>query len=130
VYVIKLDAKTNTVYVGNPEHLETSRFTVLKPHWLSPRFAEPLAEGKTLTTMAKIRYGSAPALANVSLGEAPNTLSVSLNTPLSAVTPGQICAFYDADFVELYGGGYIEAYLPQAPVKQLPAMAPLAACEL
>ncbi|MDH4379701.1 MAG: tRNA 2-thiouridine(34) synthase MnmA [Vampirovibrionales bacterium] len=130
VYVIKLDAKTNTVYVGNPQHLETSHFTVLKPHWLSPRFSEPLAEGKTLTTMAKIRYGSAPALATVTVGEVPNTLSVSLKTPLSAVTPGQICAFYDPDFVELYGGGYIEAYLPQAPTHDFPAMAPLAACEL
>jgi tRNA-specific 2-thiouridylase len=130
VYVIKLDAKTNTVYVGNPEHLETSRFTVLKPHWLSPRFAEPLAEGKTLATMAKIRYGSAPALATVSMGELPNTLSVSLKYAPQCRNTGANLRLLRPDFVELYGGGYIEAYLPQAPTTEFPAMAPLAACEL
>jgi hypothetical protein len=45
----------------------------------------------------------------------PDTLDVLLDTPQMAVTPGQVAAFYDEGFQEVFGSGYIEAHLAQAP---------------
>jgi len=38
-------------------------------------------------------------------------LKVTLSEHQSAITPGQIAAFYDTDFRQLYGGGYIDRHL-------------------
>ena len=111
VYVVKIDAPTNTVYLGDAHHLETSSFTVLAPNWLNPVFEEREA----FESMVKIRYNSQPTLGRVEKhgvnehGE--GLLKVTLNAPVSAITPGQIAAFYDEDFNELWGGGYIEQHL-------------------
>ncbi len=110
VYVVKLDAATNTVYVGDAHHLETTVFTVLAPNWLDPA----LETRDRFESMVKIRYNSKPTLGRVErLGErdGETLLQVTLYEPQSAITPGQIAAFYDTDFHELWGGGYIEAHL-------------------
>ena len=112
LYVVKVDPTTNTVYVG-PEHLlQCATFTVRSPYWVQPRLGKQLQAGETLTLMTKIRYNTPPKLAQITALD-EETLSVTLETPLSAVTPGQISAFYDADFCELFGGGYIDAFLPR-----------------
>lgn len=106
IYVIKVDPSTNTVYVGDKHHLETSRFKVRAVNWL----AEP--NGYPFESMVKIRYNTPPSLGFVRLSdEDPDTWIVDLAAPQMAITPGQIAAFYDTAFSQLWGGGYIETYL-------------------
>jgi tRNA-specific 2-thiouridylase len=106
IYVVKVDPATNTVYVGDKHHLETVAFRVRSVNWLEPPGAFPF------TSMVKIRYNSPPTLATVTPDPADSdTLLVSMVAPQMAVTPGQIAAFYDPDFLQLWGGGYIETYL-------------------
>lgn len=111
VYVVKVDPKTNTVFVGDKHHLETSTITVQAPSWLHTKYSHGLASGDTLTSMVKYRYNSPPVHGTIKqLND--ELLTVELSAPASAVTPGQIAAFYDEDFNELWGGGYIERFLP------------------
>ncbi len=111
VYVVKIDPKENLVYLGDAHHLESTTFTVLAPNWLEPRFESPAAY--PFESMVKIRYNSPPVLGLVELlnPQDPAVLKVTLRQPQSAITPGQIAAFYDTDFRQLYGGGYIEKHL-------------------
>ncbi len=112
VYVIKVDPKNNAVFVGDKQHLETSKFRVLSSRWLQPRFEND--NNFPLKTMVKFRYNTPPAMAEVTLD--PNdddALIVQTDAPVMAITPGQIAAFYDENFVELWGGGYIEKFIPQ-----------------
>lgn len=111
VYVVKVDPKTNTVFVGDKTHLDTTTITVQAPYWLHTQHSEQLTNGEPLTTMVKYRYNSPPVPATVKPIN-DDTLSVQLNAPASAVTPGQIAAFYDDNFNELWGGGYIDRFLP------------------
>ncbi|MEB3244789.1 MAG: tRNA 2-thiouridine(34) synthase MnmA [Vampirovibrionales bacterium] len=119
VYVIKTDAATNTVWVGDAHHLQQDTFTVKAVNWLET--PDATGPGDTISALkAKIRYASppqqvaliplaAPGLAN----EPAYTLKNIGPEPFSGVTPGQIAVFYDDAFSQLLGGGYIEAYLPQ-----------------
>jgi tRNA-specific 2-thiouridylase len=115
IYVVKVDPKPNTVYVGDKEHLETQELRVLDINWLHPCFEISGLETPvrfSLEVMAKIRYNSQPSRATVYPDpENPRVYTVKLHTPQMAVTPGQICALYDTDYNELWGGGYIESYL-------------------
>jgi tRNA-uridine 2-sulfurtransferase len=110
VYVVKIDPKTNTVYLGDPHHLQSTVFTVLEPNWLASEYAESTAY--PFEAMIKIRYNTPPTLGKVErLQDDSRRLKVTLYQPQSAITPGQIAAFYDVEFRCLYGGGYIEKHL-------------------
>jgi tRNA-uridine 2-sulfurtransferase len=119
VYVVKIDPHTNTVYLGDAVHLQRSTFIVKDVSWLSLPPAENASWDKPVPkpfeAMVKIRYNSPPALAWVEPFETDSNgfsqLKVTLNEPFSAITPGQIAAFYDTYFQQLYGGGYIDHYL-------------------
>lgn len=115
VYVVKIDAASNTVYLGDAHHLESVSFTVRQPNWLTPPPGSPSTALATapFEAMVKIRYNTPPTLGWVEpAGEGDDaTLTVTLRQPVSAITPGQIAAFYDTDFRQLYGGGYIEKHL-------------------
>jgi tRNA-specific 2-thiouridylase len=124
VYVIKTEALTNTVWVGDAHHLSSYAFTVKAVNWLVPPEQIPT------TVMLKIRYASEPMLASLepmSQREETHCYRVNALTPegFSGVTPGQIAVFYDSDFSELLGGGYIEAFLPHGvpnPERELPEL--------
>lgn len=116
VYVVKIDPETNTVYLGDGHHLESTTFTVLNTSWLEEPPDYPFE------SMVKIRYNTPPTLgiveqmtsedrAATGLGPEADALKVTLKAPVSAITPGQIAAFYDPDFRQLLGGGYIEKHL-------------------
>jgi tRNA-specific 2-thiouridylase len=108
VYVVKIDPAANTVYLGDAHHLDSTTFTVLRTNWLDPRFEA--ASAAPFESMVKIRYNTPPTLGLVEMADA-QTLRVTLQQPVSAITPGQIAAFYDPAFRQLYGGGYIERHL-------------------
>jgi tRNA-specific 2-thiouridylase len=106
IYVVKVDPGTNTVFVGDKHHLETQKFKVLSVNWLEEPQAYPIE------AMVKIRYNTPPTLGMVYPSEAePGQYVVELYAPQMAITPGQIAAFYDPDFEQLWGGGYIEQFI-------------------
>jgi tRNA-specific 2-thiouridylase len=110
VYVTKIDPHTNTVYLGDAYHLECTTFTVLSPNWLLPELEDPASF--PMDCMVKIRYNSPPVMGRVErMDDNATHLKVTLFEPQSAITPGQIAAFYDSEFRQLFGGGYIERYL-------------------
>jgi tRNA-specific 2-thiouridylase len=124
IYVVKIDPKENVVYLGDAHHLNSTRFTVLAPNWLDRRFENMGSQTfEPFDAMVKIRYNSPPVLGRVELlspdeytpRDAANqgevALKVTLSEPQSAITPGQIAAFYDTEFRQLYGGGYIDRHL-------------------
>ena len=112
VYVVKIDPKTNTVYLGDPHHLHSTTFTVKATNWLDVQFENV----PSFEAMVKIRYNTPPTLGTVERQDT-NTLRVTLHQSVSAITPGQIAAFYDTDFRQLLGGGYIEQHLTHAQMQ-------------
>ena len=108
VYVIRTDTKTNTVYIGDKHHLEAQTFVVQDVNWLHQPESFPAR------LMVKIRYNTPPSLGLVS-PLADGHYQVTLDEPVSAVTPAQIAAFYDETNMELLGGGYIETHLLHSP---------------
>lgn len=108
VYVVKIDPYSNTVYLGDAHHLDSTTFIVQQANWLDPRFEA--ATAYPLECMVKIRYNSPPTMGFVEQLD-DTRLQVTLRQPVSAITPGQIAAFYDMDFRQLYGGGYIDRHL-------------------
>jgi tRNA-uridine 2-sulfurtransferase len=114
VYVVKLDPASNTVYIGDAHHLDTTRFLAKSVYWLDEPTQWPIL------CRVKIRYNSPAELAWVqpdstyTPGE-ENDMVVTLLAPARAITNGQIAAFYDEADEQLLGGGYIGAYLGHTP---------------
>lgn len=106
IYVVKIDPKTNTVYVGDAHHLGSQAFLATDVSWIR----EPASE--TFEAMVKIRYNTPPSLAHCR--KTGRNVEVAFVEPVSAVTPGQIAAFYDPADTELWGGGYVERHLSHA----------------
>ncbi|MEI6971009.1 MAG: tRNA 2-thiouridine(34) synthase MnmA [bacterium] len=100
VYVVRLDAATNTVVVGTEADAESRTAVVKGVSWVSG-----LAPDKTLGLQAKIRYNHAPAACSLApVGE--GRVRIEFGEPQFAIAPGQVAAFYAGD--ELVGGGWIE----------------------
>ncbi len=99
LYVIELDSVNNRVVVGDDSALDREEFTVERCNWIP--FDEAPDE---IQVFAKIRYKhpGAPALVRPQPG---GCARVKLLTPQRAITPGQVCVFYDGDLV--VGGGWI-----------------------
>jgi tRNA-specific 2-thiouridylase len=97
LYVLSLDARSNTVVVGGKEDLfapglVASDLNLLTDGW--PAEAE-----------AKIRYRKKPTRCRLSLHG--DKLAVHFSEAQEAITPGQSVVFYDGDRV--LGGGVIES---------------------
>jgi tRNA-specific 2-thiouridylase len=97
-FVAAIDAETATVRLGDAGALETSEAIVRDVAWLEEG---ALAAGPRKVT-AKIRHRHEGTTAIVSL-EGVGRARVRFETPARAVTPGQVCVFYDEDAV--LGGG-------------------------
>jgi tRNA-uridine 2-sulfurtransferase len=99
LYVVDLDAETNTVVVGDAAVLERVRLVATHANFISG--APPAVP---LRVQAKIRHNHAAAPATVR-AIAADRLEVVFDTPQRAMTPGQSVVFYDGDCV--VGGGII-----------------------
>ena len=98
LYVIEKDVDTNTIIVGNEteERLFRTQCAVSDLNWISD-VSFPLE----CTTM--IRYRQKPQKSRVI--QKWETLVVEFLDPQRAITPGQVCAFYDGERV--LGSGII-----------------------
>ena len=102
-YVVKIDAKTNTVTLGPKEELMHRGFTATQVNWLIDRREGPFRAN------VKIRYNDNGSSAMV-LPQA-NSVLVQFDEAVSAITPGQLAVFYiqQGGNNRVAGGGWIEA---------------------
>ena len=101
LYVVRVDAVTNTVVVGGEEDLLESACVVGDLNLLSlDRFDEPVR------AEVKVRYATPAMPATIGpLGE--GRVRITFDAPQRALSPGQSAVFYQGDLV--LGGGIIEA---------------------
>jgi tRNA-uridine 2-sulfurtransferase len=100
LYVVGIDAATNSVTVGPRDALQRDSLTASGVNWVSG--VEP-TPGRRVT--AQIRYRHREAAAAVT--PLPNSrVQVTFDEAQTAVAPGQAVVFYEGDTV--VGGGWIE----------------------
>lgn len=99
IYVTSIDAKSNTVTVGPREAVLHRTLLAREVNWLGQRPVGPLR------CAAKVRYNSTPAPATAELTDA-DTLIVTFDHPVAAITPGQAVVCYEGD--RLLGGAWID----------------------
>ena len=100
MYVGRLDAKRNAVYLAEDKDLLKTTFTVKNLNWVSIARLD-----KQIECQVKIRYLHRPGQARLSLTD-DDTARVEFVKPERAITPGQSAVFYDNEI--LLGGGIID----------------------
>lgn len=101
VYVVAIDASTNTVVLGGDEDLKRTSLDVRGVNWIE-QDARP---GERFETIVKIRSRHEGAAATVEALDGGHA-RVTFAEPQRAVTSGQAAVFYRGDAV--LGGGWID----------------------
>ncbi len=101
LYVAKIDAEKNIVYLGGKEDILENSVKISKVNLQYPQTKQEF------DALVKIRYNMDFQKAHVQLSE-NNKALITFETPVSAVTPGQAAVFYSADDKHLIGGGWID----------------------
>jgi tRNA-specific 2-thiouridylase len=103
--VVRLEAETRRVVIGERDDLATTRIFAQRANWLVDEPSRFLVGEVSLECQVKIRYLSqpVPALVTVLPG---GRLQADLSEPKHGVAPGQALVCYDGDRV--LGGGWIE----------------------
>lgn len=96
LFVVKIDAKDNTVWVGDEKYLYQDEIDVIETHLLSD-----VNDGETLNV--KIRYAHKSSTAKIFKTE--SGFKFKFDEPQRAVTPGQAAVIYRGK--QLLGGGWI-----------------------
>jgi tRNA-uridine 2-sulfurtransferase len=104
LYVVDLDAATNTVVVGEEDELAIEEIEVAKLNWIA---IEDLKPGESLRAIVKVRYRHEGEPA-VLTGQEGGKVSVRFDQPVRGAAPGQCAVFYAEDSDEVIGGGWIE----------------------
>jgi tRNA-specific 2-thiouridylase len=100
LYVIKIDATNNIVYVGPEDRLYSQKFVVRDYNWLGD-----LDVDSEDSITVKIRSSHTETKARLKKHIDKNKLIVELVDSQKSITPGQACVFYKVDRV--IGGGWI-----------------------
>ena len=98
-YVVRIDTKSNRVYIGNEDELYKRRFSIVDTNWFP--YEHPR---ENFQAVCKIRYLHPGAEAVVS--RSGSKYIVNFSEPQKAITPGQSAVFYDGD--KVIGGGIID----------------------
>jgi tRNA-specific 2-thiouridylase len=104
LYVVKIDARSNTVYVGPREAALAGEFIVDEMNWLVDRNALRVARHAFRATV-KVRSTMKDEPAAIHVLDY-NRVKVVYDEPQWAPAPGQAAVFYDGDVV--IGGGVIQ----------------------
>jgi tRNA-specific 2-thiouridylase len=99
MYVIGIDADTNTVTLGEKQELVKQKAIVRQPNFI--KYTSISSNEEILT---KVRYKDKGTLSNVNALEDGN-LEVSFYKEVSGIAPGQSAVFYEGN--DLLGGGFI-----------------------
>lgn len=99
LYVIKIDAENNTVYVGEKSEAYGTELELTDLHFVYP------IEEKVLDIDTKIRYNMEKISVHVEINE--DKAKMTFTEPVYSITSGQIAVFYDRNDGHLIGGGRI-----------------------
>lgn len=99
LYVIKIDAENNTVYVGEKPEAYGTELELTDLHFVYP------VEEKVLDIDTKIRYNMEKTPVHVEISG--NKAKMTFTEPVYSITSGQIAVFYDRNDGHLIGGGRI-----------------------
>ena len=100
VYVVRKNARDNTILLGDDRDLFTSRLTACRVNWIAGA-----APAGSIRVTAKTRYSQTEAEAAVT--PLPDgRMEVVFDRPQRAVTAGQAVVLYEGD--QVLGGGVIE----------------------
>lgn len=97
-YVQRIEPETKRVIVGPADVIARSQFNLLRPKWVE---GTPPVDR---TLQIRIRHRHLGSAGRVAL-DGDGHVSVTLDAPAKAVTPGQAAVFYEGDRV--MGGGWI-----------------------
>ncbi len=100
LYVNRLDAEANRIYVGQKAMLQSSRLIAEKMNWIGISRPETPARAA-----ARIRYRDTEEACTI-VPAGKDRVEVRFDKPKQSVTPGQAVVFYRED--EVIGGGIIE----------------------
>ncbi len=100
LYVVRIDAQENAIYVGENDDLFKSNFIVSNSNWIAFDCLE-----KEMECKIKIRYQHQPQDGRIS-PLTKDKVMVKFKKPERAITPGQSAVFYQDDVV--LGGGIID----------------------
>jgi tRNA-specific 2-thiouridylase len=105
LYVLQVDAGSNTVVVGSDEELYAPGCVINDLNWVS--IAAP-APGESVDCRVKIRYNMSPRPARI-IRTGEDTAEIHFEDALRAVSPGQAAVFYGvgAQSDRVLGGGTI-----------------------
>ncbi len=103
VYIYKIDASANTIYIGSKERLYSAGLIARHLNFVSCEYPK-----KTIEVGVKIRYNHPQVRAQLSCAQ--GAARVYFDKPQMSVTPGQSVVFYKKDI--LLGGGIIEEAIP------------------
>ncbi|MBI4912968.1 MAG: tRNA 2-thiouridine(34) synthase MnmA [Acidobacteria bacterium] len=107
LYVIEIDAVSNTVWVGESSHLLCRGLVAGNTSWISGTPPAPAP----FRCQAKVR--STASLVAVEASAVGDRLTLAFDDPQPAVAPGQAVVLYQGD--EVLGGAWIEKGLPPSP---------------
>jgi len=108
LYVIDIDASTNTVVVGNDDDLLAIGLYSEDNNWVSVASSAEISK-----VSAKVRYNMKAVPATVEKGESEEEIRLIFDQPQRAVSPGQSVVMYDGDVV--VGGGTISSRIVGTP---------------
>ena len=105
LYVTKIDAKNNSIYVGSEKDMEIKKFNITEVTWLDNK---PI--GKANSIIADVQLSSEHITQEATISFIDNSnLLVNLHEPNYRVAPGQACVIYSND--KILGGGWISGNL-------------------
>ena len=100
LYVVGIDAESNSLTVGPRDALQRDSLTASNVNWIA---GDAPSAGTRVT--AQIRYRHREAAATITPLD-PSRVAVTFDEPQLAITPGQAAVFYEQDTV--IGGGWID----------------------
>lgn len=96
-FVIKIDSKTHTVWVGEEEHLYYQSTSIQKSNWL-----DKIDEDEVLNVKVRYMHKGSPAKV---IRKSDGSADIQFLEPVRAITPGQAAVVYRGQ--QLLGGGWI-----------------------
>jgi tRNA-specific 2-thiouridylase len=105
LYVTKIDAQNNDIYVGSEKDMEIRKFNISEINWLDNI---PLNKNNKLVADVQLSSEHITQTATVTSLDSKEAV-ISLHQPNYRVAPGQACVIYDND--RILGGGWISGNL-------------------
>jgi len=101
-YVARIDAESNTVTLGPREAVMHRKLIATDVNWLTGQPQLPFQ------AVVKVRYNDKGTSGTVI--PQGNSVAIEFDAPVSAITPGQLAAFYvrNGEYRRVIGGGWID----------------------